>query len=674
MKANIIFLVFLLSLLGLAKLHAQTPCQNGFAGIYPCNQVDLISHMDLTALGGSQVNDCWGWRDTLEGKDYAIIGRIAGTSFVDISDPANPVLIGELPTQNPNDLRVWRDIKVFNDHAFIVADVPSHGMQVFDLTQLRGVTSPPVQFDTTAYYDGFGRSHNMVINEETGYGYPVGIDATVPSNCQYGMHIINLNNPLSPTLEGCIRPASAPRYIHDAVCVVYRGPDGDHIGKELCFTFNDDRVNVVDVTNHSAPAFLITALPYPGINYCHQGWLTEDQRYLVLNDELDERSVGHKTRTHVFDMVDIDNPDYLGYHESATEYSIDHNLYIRDSLIFQANYRSGLRILDTAGISSPVAGVITFEELGYFDSFPDTSGSATNFEGSWSNYPFFESGLVIISDMQGGMFVVNPILDSIYIDSTSLALDTACSGGETTIYVGAHTATGNPVMYQWQVDTGSGWANLINGGRYNGVTTGQLIIDPVTDTLTNYAYRCILSAKNTRNDTAGTFALTLFPAPVAAFSNVYVNDTLFCTDQSQHASFWSWEFGDGNNSSDQNPVHRYAMDGNYTITLIVENNCGQRDTATDVVNILLDRPKGVDQYLQVFPNPAHGTLHFIPQGLSGELEIRMLSMTGKEVERITLQVTHGQSYLMEVAHLPPGIYVLDGRSGNTQVRVKVAIY
>ena len=46
---------------------------------------------------------------------------------------------------------VWRDIKVFDDHAFIVADgAGQHGMQVFDLTKLRDVTGEPVIFEQDA--------------------------------------------------------------------------------------------------------------------------------------------------------------------------------------------------------------------------------------------------------------------------------------------------------------------------------------------------------------------------------------------------------------------------------------------------------------------------------------------------------------------------------------------
>ncbi len=132
-------------------------CTNGSAAGYPCQNVDLLSYLPLNKIGGtrsnSAANDIWGWTDpAYPNKEYAIIGRVFGTSFVDISDPVNPVYLGELPTHGAFGSS-WRDIKVYKDHAFIVSEARSHGMQVFDLRRLRNVTAPPVTFTETAHYN-----------------------------------------------------------------------------------------------------------------------------------------------------------------------------------------------------------------------------------------------------------------------------------------------------------------------------------------------------------------------------------------------------------------------------------------------------------------------------------------------------------------------------------------
>jgi len=51
------------------------------------------------------------------------------------------------------------------------------------------------------------------------------------------------------------------------------------------------------------------------------------------------------------------------------------------------------------------------------------------------------------------------------------------------------------------------------------------------------------------------------------------------TDLSMGATAWQWDFGDGSTSTDQNPVHTYARDGAYTVTLIAKNTKGS-DTKT----------------------------------------------------------------------------------------------
>jgi len=92
-------------------------CIDGFAGSFPCDNVDLAYYYEIADVGGGEGNDCWGWTDPIGGKEYAIYGRTSGTSFIDISDPRNPIYLGDLPPHAGNS--EWRDIKVYADHAFI---------------------------------------------------------------------------------------------------------------------------------------------------------------------------------------------------------------------------------------------------------------------------------------------------------------------------------------------------------------------------------------------------------------------------------------------------------------------------------------------------------------------------------------------------------------------------
>src|SRR5918993_2296812 len=150
----------------------KTPCVGGMAGTFPCHNVDLASFLPLSDIGGGSVNDVWGWTDPLTGKEYAIVGRSNGTSFVDISNAEQPTYLGNLPQHSVNS--VWRSIKVCTDHAFIVSEADNHGMQVFDLTRLRNVAAPPIAFTENAHYADFKRAHTLAVNEATGFAYAAG--------------------------------------------------------------------------------------------------------------------------------------------------------------------------------------------------------------------------------------------------------------------------------------------------------------------------------------------------------------------------------------------------------------------------------------------------------------------------------------------------------------------
>lgn len=390
------------------KFKGTEACTNGFVDKFPCKNIDLVGHLDLPDIGGdgSSGSDSWGWKHEASGRYFALVGRSNGTSFVEITDPANPVYIGNLPTQNPNETpRVWRDIKTYNNHAFIVADfISNHGMQVFDLTQLLNVKNKPATFNADQVYSGgsFQFAHNIVINEDSGFAYLVG-----SNTCSGGLHMVNIQTPTSPTFAGCF---SADGYTHDAQCLTYQGPDASYHGREICFASNEDTVTVVDVTVKNNPTQL-SRTSYTGQEYTHQGWLTQDHRYFLVDDELDEWRNGVNTRTFVMDFKDLENPVTKGFYESDGG-AIDHNQYIVGSHTYQANYSMGLRILELGDLRDS-----EMKEVAYFDTYFESN--VTDFPGAWNVYPFFDNGLVIVSDINRGVFILRPNLpevDLIFID------------------------------------------------------------------------------------------------------------------------------------------------------------------------------------------------------------------------------------------------------------------
>ena len=361
---------------------------------------------------GRCFNDIWGWTDPVTGVEYVLLGRIDGVAFFDLRDPENPFFVGMLPKTPGSREATWRDIKVVNDHAVIVADAAGmHGMQVFDLAQLRDVTDAPVTFEPTALYDAFGSAHNVVVNDISDHVYIVGITTQqyVPSGfaCGAGPHIVDMSDPAQPTFAGCYNPSPGRGYTHDAQCVRYRGPDTRYAGKDICFSSDEDGGTITDVTDPASPEEL-GVFTYPNFGYTHQGWLTEDHRYLFVNDEFDERNGGaSSTRTLIFDVQELDDPVFLdAWHGPTT--ATDHNLYIRGDKLYEANYTAGLRVMDISydGALSPDA----IREVAYFDVY--SSSNAPVLTGAWSSYPFFESGIIAVSSMEGGLFILAPSLSA----------------------------------------------------------------------------------------------------------------------------------------------------------------------------------------------------------------------------------------------------------------------
>jgi choice-of-anchor B domain-containing protein len=378
-------------------------CEDQKAGIFPCHRTDLKSFIPLTEFDATWANDVWGWTDPQTGREYALVGLFEGTGFVDITDASDPTVLGVLPTHTSvGSGGVWRDIKVYEDHAYIVSENRGHGMQVFDLTRLRGVTEKQ-QWTEDAWLGGFGQAHNLAINEESGTAYVVGAtrDTTACPEVGGGPIIIDLQDPGAPEVAGCY---GGDGYTHDVHCVTYRGPDQDYTGREICTASNEDTITVIDATD-PADVKMLARVPYETASYTHQGWFTEDHAFFLMGDEIDELAGEvSETTTYIFDMHDLDDPQLIGYGSSGLN-SIDHNIFIKDQIAYESNYTTGLRMFDTYKLDQG-----RMKQVGWFDGYPVDDG--TYFAGSWSNYPWFDSGNVVFTGTEEGLFVVQPRVQS----------------------------------------------------------------------------------------------------------------------------------------------------------------------------------------------------------------------------------------------------------------------
>ena len=378
---------------------------DGKASDFSCSNTGLLSYMPISAVGGKRginLSGSWGWTDPLTGKDYAILGRTDAAAFVDVTDPSHPKYLGDLMRTKGANISSWREIKTYKNFALIVSDGSGdhHGIQFFDMTHLRGVTTPK-HFTEDAHYD-LGSIHDIVVNEGSGFAYAVGVNGGGES-CGGGLHMVDIHDPLHPTFAGCFADAGTGRsktgYTHDAQCVMYHGPDKRYSNHEICMSSNETTISIQDVTDKKNVKVLSHA-DYPTVGYTHQGWFTEDQKYFFLDDELDES--GHLgksadgTRTLIFDMTDLEQPIMKKEYIGPTK-AIDHNQYVRGNRLYQSNYKAGLRILDITDPLNP-------REAGYMNTFTGPIDAA--FAGSWNNYPFFKNGAIGVVSIQEGFFMV----------------------------------------------------------------------------------------------------------------------------------------------------------------------------------------------------------------------------------------------------------------------------
>ncbi|KAH8730088.1 hypothetical protein GQ44DRAFT_747098 [Phaeosphaeriaceae sp. PMI808] len=414
---------------------SYTPCENGFAAAIPgdtnntfrCNNIDLYHFLPHAALGSSQGqgSSSWGWTSA-DGREFVAIGQFDGTAFAEISSEGKLVYLGRLPQYDRIGSR-WREIRVLRDYVVIGSEAINSGVQFFDMKKLLDLDPKnPKNFtqnDLTGHWNELpvGRTHNIVVNEELNYAMAVGsvggnetirVRGDLP--CRGGIIFIDMTDPTKPTSPG---RAAGDGYVHDAQCLVYRGPDSRYFGRDICYGYNEDTLTIYDVTNKTGNVTtIISTTSYPGAEYIHQGAVNNEtwQEYLFLDDEFDERDakVGPMTQglptTHIFDIRDLQNPHYTGNYEGPRR-AIDHNQYIVDGYSYQSNYGAGLTVLDIRSVTRDPSGA-SICEAGSFDIYPEDDdkegGGVVAFVGSWSSYAKFKSGFIFVHTIERGSFVV----------------------------------------------------------------------------------------------------------------------------------------------------------------------------------------------------------------------------------------------------------------------------
>lgn len=325
-----------------------------------------LGYLDLVSLHNSDASDIWGYVDGV-GNEYAIVGLNDGTSIVDVTDPANPFEVFFEPGMNS----IWRDIKTWNNHAYVTTEEPQ-GLLIIDLSTLPG--NPSL---TTTYYNGpignpWASAHNLFI-DENGVCYIFGANRG-----NGGAIMLDLTlDPMNPIELGEVDNW----YTHDGVArgdTLYMG----HI--------NDGYMSIWDVSDKANP-LLLGQQTTPG-NFSHNLWMSDDGDYIYTTDEITNGFIGE------FDISDPTNIIELDRIQSNPGMDvIPHNSHFLNDYIVTSYYRDGLTVHDVSNKGNMV-------EVANFDTSPSFDGDG--FNGCWGVYPWLPSGNIIASDIENGLYIL----------------------------------------------------------------------------------------------------------------------------------------------------------------------------------------------------------------------------------------------------------------------------
>ena len=341
------------------------------SAIFSQLNMSLAGYMDYQSLHNANLSDCWGYVDET-GIEYALVGTTKGLSILNISNPAAPVEVAWIPGIESR----WRDIQVWEDHAYVTNE-DGGGLLIVDLSPLPFSDVLPV----TSYHGPdsnlelyWTTAHSIFIDSE-GYAYVCGAD-----RLSGGIIILDVHtDPMHPMEVGRFEHW----YCHDAFVqgdILY----GAHIYQGI--------LSVIDITNRSNPVLVNTQMTPD--SFTHSVSVTSNNEYAVTADET---AGSWLTLYNVSDPENLIETDRI--RSSSSNNGIPHNPFIlNDELIVSSYYTHGITVHDMSRPHNLV-------EIANYDTNPLETGT---FNGSWGVYPFFPSGLFIVSDIEEGLFILQP--------------------------------------------------------------------------------------------------------------------------------------------------------------------------------------------------------------------------------------------------------------------------
>jgi choice-of-anchor B domain-containing protein len=426
------------------SVQVATDCVDGSSAGFACKNIALLGRLPLSSLPTSSgaANDIWGHVDLNDMREYAIIGLQRGVAVIDVSAPESPVVVGSISGQ----ATTWRDIKVlqyydaeqqrFQAYVYSGGDSVTEGLSIIDLGDLpnsiRLITrSSQDRASHNIYISGVDYTTNTALKDQIPLLHVAG-----SPNFGGSWRTFDISNPEIPSAAYRNSAASRNDYTHDAssLLITDQRASRDCVlpnasSCNVMLDFNEQEVRLWQ-HNDDQQAVELSRVTYPNLEYVHSGWWSENKQFIFVHDELDERQHAINTSLNIFDISDLKAPQLVATWVGPTR-ATDHNGYVKGNKYYISNYERGVTILDIGNATAP-------REIGYFDTF-GTSDNAS-FNGVWGVYPFLPSGIILASDIQGGLYILR--------DDTLGVTDDAVGFASTQVQVEENTTLSVEVIKQ----------------------------------------------------------------------------------------------------------------------------------------------------------------------------------------------------------------------------------